>query len=138
MKKIAIIISVIITTALLASTVLAVQLDNPLGSQTPDLNSIAVALISTLLGLVGVLALLAFIYGGFLWLTSLGSPQKIQKGKEVMIWAVLGLAIIFSSYAVITLVLNALGVSKTDSASTAPRTNTDFNPDPYYWTETIE
>jgi len=111
MKKIVtFIILMVIAITPLATSAAGVQLDNPLGS--PDLAVLIQNIISAILGLVGVLALLSFIYGGLLWMTSLGAPAKVEKGKQVMLWAVYGLAIIFSSYAIITLIFTALGVKK--------------------------
>ncbi|HNP75475.1 MAG TPA: pilin [bacterium] len=64
--------------------------------------------VQAVLGLTGVLALIAFIYGGVLWMVSRGDTGMIQKGKTMMIWAVFGIVIIFSSYALIKFVFEAL------------------------------
>lgn len=45
--------------------------------------------------LVGAAALVMFIYGGFVFLTSGGSSEKVTKGKTILISAVIGLIIIF-------------------------------------------
>lgn len=86
-------------------TVRVVKLENPLGVKTiPELvNNILTAV----LGFVGALALLMFIYGGLLWLTSGGSADKVNKGKQVMVWASIGLVIIFSSYGLVRFVFGA-------------------------------
>lgn len=65
-------------------------------------------IIKTILGIVGVLALLMFIYGGILWMTSGGSAEKIKKGKDTIVWAVIGLAFIFFSYTILEFILKAL------------------------------
>jgi len=62
------------------------------------------------LGLTGVLALIAFIYGGGLWLISAGNEDLIKKGRTSMLWAVIGIAVVFSSYAVLTLIFEILGI----------------------------
>jgi len=59
------------------------------------------------IGIVGALALLMFVYGGFRWLTSGGEPGKIQEGKDAMKWAAIGLVIVFASYALVGFVLKA-------------------------------
>ncbi|HBU07332.1 MAG TPA: hypothetical protein DEB09_04595 [Candidatus Magasanikbacteria bacterium] len=64
--------------------------------------------IQKLLGFVGALTLIVFIYGGFSWLTSAGNAEKVKSGMQAMFWAVIGLFIIFASYAIITLVLKTL------------------------------
>lgn len=82
-----------------------VKLKNPLGtSSVPELIG---NILNVVLGIVGAVALLMFIYGGLLWLTSGGSADKVNKGKEVMVWASIGLLIIFSSSALVRFVLGA-------------------------------
>ena len=51
-----------------------------------------------------------FVYGGFLWLVSRGNTELVDKGKKAMIFAIVGLAIIFSSYIIVKLIVTALGV----------------------------
>ena len=84
----------------------AVTLPNVLGSA--DLPTIVGNIIKAVLGLVGTLALVMFIYGGILWMTSGGKEEQIKKGKDTLVWAVLGLAIIFFSYALSNFIINAL------------------------------
>jgi uncharacterized membrane protein YjfL (UPF0719 family) len=45
-----------------------------------------------------------------MWLTSGGSPDKIKKGMDVLIWAAIGLIVIFASYTLVEFVFEALGV----------------------------
>lgn len=86
------------------------KLVNPLGEGTTT-NILIGRIINALLGIVGSIALLMFVYGGFMWLTSGGAEDKIKKGKETLVWASLGLVIIFSAYALLNFVLTrALGL----------------------------
>lgn len=87
-----------------------VSLDNPLGSKTTkggttDIPTLIGYLINAVLGVVGSLALAMFIYGGFTWMTSSGNAEQVTKGKNIIIWAVLGLVIIFSAYALVNFVI---------------------------------
>jgi uncharacterized membrane protein YjfL (UPF0719 family) len=50
-----------------------------------------------------------FIYGGFVWLTSAGNEQKVTQGRNILMWAALGLVIIFLAYAIVKFVLTAIG-----------------------------
>jgi hypothetical protein len=59
---------------------------------------------------IGAITLLIFLYGGFLWLTSGGNAEQVKSGADTVLWAVVGLFIIFSSYAILDLVLDALGL----------------------------
>jgi hypothetical protein len=103
-----IIISCILLGLTLAEPALAedVILTNPLGSA--NLPTIIGRVIRVALGISGSLALLMFIYGGFVWMTSGGSKEKIEKGRKTLVWAVIGLAVIFFAYVAVELVITAL------------------------------
>ncbi len=88
------------------------RLPNPLG-EGADIPEIIARVIKAVLGIVGSIGLLMFIYGGFLWLTAGGSDEKVKKGREVLVWAVIGLATIFSAYAILNFVIGAL-ISSTE------------------------
>ena len=83
------------------------ELPNPTGVQ--DVPSLIGKIIQGVLGVVGSLALLVFIFGGVTWMTSGGNPEKIKKGQQNIIWAVAGIVVIFTSYAVINLIFEILG-----------------------------
>ncbi len=95
--------------SLLASPNLAkatVTLTNPLG-QT-DVRLIIARIIQGVLSFSGSVALLMFVYGGILWLTSLGDSKRVQRGKDIFIWASLGIIVIASSYIVVNAIFNAI------------------------------
>jgi hypothetical protein len=83
-----------------------VALPNPLG--TTDVRVIIGRIIGVLTGASGSIALLMFIYGGFLWLTSMGNPERIKKGKEILIWSTLGMIIMFGAYIIVRYILVAI------------------------------
>ncbi len=64
--------------------------------------------IQAILGLVGSIALLMFVYGGFMWMTAAGNDERVKKGKDVLVWASLGLAVIFASYIMVFFILKTL------------------------------
>lgn len=61
-----------------------------------------------ILGIVGSLSLVMFIYGGFVFLISAGSSDKIEKAKKIIIAAIVGLIIVFASWLIIRFVLQTL------------------------------
>lgn len=83
------------------------QLTNPLG-EGADIPEIIARVIKAVLGMVGSIGLLMFVYGGFLWLTAGGNEDRVKKGREVLVWATLGLLVIFSAYAILNFVIGAL------------------------------
>ena len=65
-------------------------------------------LIQGVLAFLGVAALVIVVYAGVLWLTSGGVPDKVDKAKKVLAAAIIGLIIIFSSYAITGFVVNLI------------------------------
>jgi len=83
--------------------------DNPvktLRGETPQ--TLIGTVIKVILGLVGVVALVFFISAGFTWMTAQGNAEKIKKAQGIMMWAAIGLIVIFASYAILTLVFNII------------------------------
>lgn len=80
------------------------------GCQLSDLENIAINATKIILSITGAVALLAFIYGGFLFLISRGNNETVAKGKAAIKGAVIGMLIVFLSFMIITLVFNVLGV----------------------------
>lgn len=89
-----------------SSGVSTLTLKNPLGVSDP-LQFLG-RVIKGLLGIIGGVALALFIYGGFLWMTSGGSSEKIQKGRDTLLWTSIGLAVIFASYAMVDFIIGGL------------------------------
>lgn len=89
----------------------AVDLVNPLG-ETYDPRVILGNIISGVLGLIGSVALILFVYGGILLMLSQGDTGKVKKGKDTMLWAAIGLAVVFSSYAITKFVIDKLTAAK--------------------------
>jgi hypothetical protein len=62
-----------------------------------------------ILSISGSLALLFFIYGGFTFLISGGSSERVTKGKTILINSIIGLVIIFTSFLIVNFILVKLG-----------------------------
>lgn len=70
-------------------------------------------------GFIGALALLMFVYGGFILIMSQGNQEKVKKGTGAITAAVVGLVIAFSAYALITFLSNTIGVKSGKSLNFA-------------------
>lgn len=92
----------------------SVELINPIGGTVEkpkgetNLQVVVGRAIRKALGVIGSLTLVVFIYGGFLWLTAAGAEDKVKQGTQTMMWAVIGICIIFGAYAILGLVLKSL------------------------------
>jgi hypothetical protein len=76
-------------------------------SVTPLIN-LAVKVAQFIWGISGSVALIFFMYGGFTWLTSAGSPERVTQGKTIFKNAIIGLMLIFGSWVIINFAFWAL------------------------------
>ena len=84
----------------------SVVFNNPLSANTiPELIS---TILSAVIGLIGVLAVAAFVYGGILYMTSGGSEEQSGKAKKVLIYAVMGLIVSILSYVIVNTVISVI------------------------------
>ncbi|MBI4433442.1 hypothetical protein HY632_01595 [Candidatus Uhrbacteria bacterium] len=81
-------------------------LENPLPSS--DIPTIVGTVMKAGFGILGSLALLMFTYGGFLWLTSGGSPEMIKKGRNTMVWAAMGIGVVFAAYTIVDFLITSI------------------------------
>ncbi|MFA6322212.1 MAG: hypothetical protein WCX71_01895 [Candidatus Buchananbacteria bacterium] len=61
-----------------------------------------------ILALTGSAALLIFVYGGVLWIAAAGKSEIIDKGKQAIIAAAVGLVIVLGSWLVVNTTISAL------------------------------
>lgn len=73
-----------------------------------DLRIIIARIINTALSFLGIIAVIIVLYGGFTWMTSAGNPDKLARAKKILINGLIGLTIIFLSWAITAFVLSAL------------------------------
>jgi len=78
-------------------------LENPLSVDSPQ--ALIGKVINSVLGVVGSIALLMFVFGGLTWMTSSGNQEKVKKGRDIIVWSAIGLAIIFASYGLVRVLL---------------------------------
>ena len=85
-----------------------VTFPNPLGNNVTSYKDVVANVIQGVLGIVGVAALIIFIYGGIVWMTSLGNSERVKQGRDTLVWGAIGLVVVFASFAVVNLILGAL------------------------------
>jgi hypothetical protein len=65
---------------------------------------LGISVATYILGIVGALTLLMFVYGGVTMIISGGSADKVKKGKDIIIGSGVGLMIVFGSYLIVSFV----------------------------------
>lgn len=85
-------------------------------------------------GLLGTIAVILVIYAGFLWMTAAGNQDKIQRAKDILKAAVIGLVIMLSAFAITSFIISQLleatngpgGSNIVDPEIVYPPANADF------------
>ena len=65
-------------------------------------------IIRIFLGVTGIILMVLIVYAGFLYMTAQGVPAQVEKAKTILKNAVIGMVIIFSSFAITTWIINAI------------------------------
>ena len=73
-----------------------------------DLPGIVVNIINIVLGLLALIAVVIVLIGGFEWMTAGGNEDKVATAKKRLIYGLIGLAIIFLAYGIVTFVIDRL------------------------------
>jgi hypothetical protein len=84
------------------------SLYNPLGADVNSLPKLINNAIKGILGLVGAISLIMIVIGGITWMTSAGNADRVRRGRDTLVWAIMGLIAVFLSYAIISFVFTAL------------------------------
>lgn len=64
--------------------------------------------INIVLAFLAIVAIVLFLYGGFLWMTAGGNEENVAKAKKIITATVIGLVIILISAAAVNFVLGNL------------------------------
>lgn len=75
---------------------------------TRGLKAMVFTVINVILGFLGVLAIIIVLFGGFKWMTSGGSEEKIGEARNMIIAGIVGLAIVLAAYAIAQFVVVSL------------------------------
>ena len=87
---------------------------NPVGNKVvgklgnQDLRETAANLINVLLGILGLIAVVIVLAGGFKWMTAGGNDEKVTEARKMIFSGIIGLAIIMSAWAISLFVINQL------------------------------
>jgi len=64
-------------------------------------------IVNYVLFLLGLIATIMVIYGGFLYITSGGDDSGAEKGKKILMYAAIGLIVVLIAYALVNTILEA-------------------------------
>ncbi len=79
-----------------------------IGLASSDVRVTVARIIRVAMGLLGIIAVVIILIGGFTWMTAGGNDEKVGEAKKWIFSGVIGLAIILSAYSIATFVINQL------------------------------
>lgn len=91
-----------------SSATICDDLKNTNGGAESDLAKIINGYIKLALIGIGVLAVIVLIYGGIKYMTSAGNKNSISSAKTIIIYAIAGLVLAISAYAIVEFVVGRL------------------------------
>ena len=66
-------------------------------------------IINSALSLVGIIFFILLMYGGYLWMTAQGEEGQVDKSKNIIKSAIIGLIVTMSAFAISVFVMSAFG-----------------------------
>lgn len=91
-----------------ANDILPSNVGNALGLATTDVRVTIARIIRTAMGLLGIIAVLIVLYGGFKWMTAGGAEEAVGDAKKIITSGIIGLIIILTAYAIASFVITSL------------------------------
>ena len=75
------------------------------GLGTKDIRETIASIIRVTMGLLGIVAVVIILLGGFKWMTAGGNEDKVKEAKRLLVAGIIGLVIILTAYAIATFVV---------------------------------
>ncbi len=91
-----------------ANELLPTEIGTNIGTGTTDIRITIARIIRTAMSLLGIIAVLIILYGGFKWMTAAGSDEAVGDAKKIITAGIIGLVIILTAYAIASFVINSL------------------------------
>lgn len=83
------------------------------GLGSTDLVTTIASIIQVALGFLGIVAVVIILLGGFKWMTSGGSEDKVKGAKKLIFSGIIGLVIVLSSFAIAQFVVGSISTATT-------------------------
>lgn len=93
---------------LIDADALGVKYGEQIGLGKGDIRDTIASIIKTVMGLLGIVAVVIVLIGGFYWMTAGGDEGRVETGKKWIFSGIIGLAIILSAYALTKFVFESL------------------------------
>lgn len=99
---------IIVFLPLLASAAVTVPGNTGLPDPYDGVEGVLSGILSWMLVIIGIIGLISFIVSGFMYLTAYGDSGQAEKGKQGMMYSIIGMVIALSGFIIIQAVDTAL------------------------------
>jgi len=82
---------------------------DPANTDLDDVRVILVRIIKYVLAFAGAIAAIFVVVSGYQYILAAGNPEKLEKAKMGLTWAIVGFILTASAYAIVNLLQSALG-----------------------------
>ena len=76
------------------------------GTQAPAVDNLITSIVNIFSVIVGLIAVIMIIYGGFRYITSGGDSTKVNNAKNTILYAIIGLIVVALAQVIVRFVLN--------------------------------
>lgn len=66
------------------------------------------SILNWIFGIIGIVAVVMIIIGGFNMMISSGDPGKVKKGKDTILYGIIGLVVSLLAFAIVNFVINGV------------------------------
>lgn len=91
-----------------------------IGLGNADLKEVIYNIIRWALGILTLVAVVYMMYGGYVWLTAAGNEQRVEKAKQIILQAAIGLVIVLLAWAIVFFVAKTVFNGTTASGPGGP------------------
>ncbi len=82
------------------------------GDGNSDLVSVITTILNVIVGLLGIICVVVIIFGGVQYMTSTGDAGKVKKGKDTILYGIVGLVICALAAVIVNFVIaNVIGAN---------------------------
>lgn len=117
-KKVLIILAICTTLSFLVSNIALANDDYETGTILPECiesgNCSLCDILKTfanfadfMISVVGSVALLFFLYGGYVWISSAGNHERIKRGKNILVSTIVGIILVMGAWQIINFTISA-------------------------------
>lgn len=83
----------------------ATTLPTEVGTKTDTLVNNITGVINAVIGALGIVCVIVVIIGGISYMTSSGDAAKVKKGKDTILYGIIGLVICVLAFAIVNFVI---------------------------------